>query len=65
MQDFINRGLPIQEGENRPARLDDLLEGDELEQRLSEEGRLDDLLKDPELIPDWTTQFSAQQNAAL
>ena len=41
------------------------MEGDELEQRLREEGRLDDILKDPELIPDWSAQFAARQNAAV
>lgn len=54
--------LPEQEEENRPARVDDLLEAEELEQRLREEGRLEDILSDPELIPDWDTQFTAQES---
>lgn len=54
-----------QDEENRPARLDDLLEAEELEQRLREEGRLDEILEDPELIPDWNTQFTAQESWAF
>ncbi|BDA45834.1 hypothetical protein COCOBI_07-6210 [Coccomyxa sp. Obi] len=50
--------------ENRPARVDDLLEAGELEQRLRDEGRLDEILGDPELIPDWNTQFTAQESSA-
>ena len=63
----MNRGvlLPEQEEENRPARVDDLLEAEELEQHLREEGELDNILADPELIPDWETQFAAQQSRAL
>lgn len=57
-------GCLAQEEENRPARVDDLLEGDELEQRLREDGRLEDILKDPELMPDWDAQFAQRQNAA-
>ncbi|CAL8470571.1 g10113 [Coccomyxa elongata] len=54
-----------QEEENRPARLDDLLEAEELEQHLREEGRLDEILEDPELIPDWNTQYKAQESRAF
>jgi hypothetical protein len=57
-------GCLQQEEENRPAKVDDLLEGDELEQRLREEGRLEDILKDPELIPNWDAQFAERQNSA-
>ncbi len=48
-----------------PARVDDLLEGPELEERLRTQGRLDSMLNDPELIPDWQTQFEQQQKASM
>jgi len=53
-----------QEEVSRPARLDDLLEGEELVQRLKEEGKLQEMLEDPVLIPDWNAQFAAQQGAS-
>ena len=46
--------------ESRPANLDDLLEDDELEERMSDEGSLAIALQDPELIPDWHTQQQEQ-----
>lgn len=53
-----------QDEENRPAMLDDLLEGEDLRQRLQEEGKLQEMLEDPLLLPDWNAQFAAQQGAS-
>ena len=49
------------QGLYRPAAVDDLLDGTELEQRLRDEGRLDGILSDPELMPSWGVQLQMQQ----
>ncbi len=47
----------------RPAAVEDLLDGAELEQRLQDEGRLEGILTDPELMPNWEVQLQMQQAA--
>ena len=47
----------------RPAAVEDLLDGAELEQRLRDEGRLEGILTDPELMPNWEVQLQMQQAA--
>ena len=53
------------QGLYRPAAVEDLLDGAELEQRLRDEGRLDGILRDPELMPNWEVQLQMQQASRI
>ena len=41
--------------------MEDLLDGEELEERMQDEGRLEDVMRDPELMPNWEVQLQMQQ----